>query len=86
MTAIPAIHAEQITKFYGKRRGVVDFSATIPHGSLVGLLGPNGAGKSTTIRVLSCYTPPTSGRASVCGFDVFSQTARISPALRSSGA
>ena len=77
MTAIPDIQVEQLSKFYGKRRGVVDFSASIPHGSLVGLLGPNGAGKSTTIRVLSCYTPPTSGRASVCGFDVFSQSLEV---------
>lgn len=74
MTTSPAIQAEQLTKFYGKRRGVVDFSVSIPQGSLVGLLGPNGAGKSTTIRMLSCYTPPTSGNAKVCGFDVFSQS------------
>lgn len=72
-----AIELDQVTRFYGNRRGVMDVSVSIPKGSLVGLLGPNGAGKSTTIRILSCHIPPTSGRASVCGYDVFSQSIEV---------
>ena len=73
----PAFELEQVTKFYGKRPGVIDLSASIPRGTLVGLLGPNGAGKSTTIRILSCHMPPTSGRARVCGHDVFSHSLEV---------
>ena len=76
-TEAPAIQLNQVTKFYGQRPGVIDLSATIPQGVLVGLLGPNGAGKTTTIRILSCHMPPTSGQASVCGFDVFAQSMEV---------
>jgi tellurite resistance protein TerC len=72
-----AIRAVQVTKFYGRRRGITDFSATIPRGALVGLLGPNGAGKTTAIRILSCHMPPTSGTVRVCGFDAFSQSLAV---------
>ncbi|MCX7017067.1 MAG: ABC transporter ATP-binding protein, partial [Candidatus Sumerlaeota bacterium] len=71
------IQLNQVTKFYGRRPGVIDLSASIAQGTLVGLLGPNGSGKTTTIRVLTCHTPPTSGRATVCGFDVFSQSLEV---------
>jgi len=72
-----AIRAVQVTKFYGKHRGITDLSATIPRGSLVGLLGPNGAGKTTAIRILSCHMPPTTGTVSVCGYDVFSESLEV---------
>jgi ABC-2 type transport system ATP-binding protein len=76
-SATPAIRLHQVTKFYGHRPGVIDLSATIPRGAFVGLLGPNGAGKSTALRILACCIPPTSGEASVCGFDVFSQSLQV---------
>ena len=76
-TETPALQLSQVTKFYGKRPGIIDFSAAIAQGQLVGLLGPNGAGKTTTIRILTCHMPPTSGQARVCGFDVFSQSLEI---------
>lgn len=72
-----AIRAVQVTKYYGRHRGITDFSAIIPRGSLVGLLGPNGAGKTTAIRILSCHMPPTTGTVRVCGFDVFSQSLEV---------
>ena len=72
-----AIQAEQVTKFYGRHPGVVDLSASIAQGQLVGLLGPNGSGKTTAIRILSCHMPPTSGRARVCGFDVYTQSLEV---------
>jgi len=72
-----AIQAVQVTKFYGRQRGITDFSATIARGALVGLVGPNGAGKTTVIRILSCHMPPTSGTVRVCGLDVFSQSLEV---------
>ena len=77
MTDSPAIEVRQMTKFYGKRSGIVDFSATVERGSLVGLLGPNGAGKTTTIRVLTCHMPPTSGHVQVCGFNVLTHSMEV---------
>jgi ABC-2 type transport system ATP-binding protein len=46
----------------------------VQEGEIVGFLGPNGAGKSTTMRILSSFLPPTSGRAEVAGYDVFEQS------------
>ena len=46
-------------------------------GQVVGFLGPNGAGKSTTLRMLTCYLPPTSGGATVNGFDIFHQSEQV---------
>src|SRR5207249_5738953 len=53
---------------------VEDMSFEVPQGEIVGVLGPNGAGKTTTMRILTGYMPPTGGRATVAGFDVFRQS------------
>ena len=71
------IVVDQITKDYGRFRAVDHISFEVSKGSVVGFLGPNGAGKTTTIRMLTCYMPPTSGRASVAGYDVFSQSLQV---------
>jgi ABC-2 type transport system ATP-binding protein len=52
-------------------------SFDVPKGQIVGFLGPNGAGKSTTLRMLTCYLPPTSGGATVNGFDIFHQSEQV---------
>jgi ABC-2 type transport system ATP-binding protein len=70
----PAIELERVSKYYGPHVGLDDVSMRIPRGAFVGLLGPNGAGKTTAIRVLTCYMPPSSGTARVCGHDVLTQT------------
>lgn len=67
------IEVANLTKAYGSVLAVNDASFRIEEGEIVGFLGPNGAGKSTTIRMLTGYLPPTSGRASIAGFDVFRQ-------------
>lgn len=68
------IEVENLTKRYGSFTAVQDLSFRVDRGEVVGFLGPNGAGKSTTMRMLAGYLPPTSGRATVAGFDVFHQS------------
>ena len=68
------IEAHQLTKRYNRHEAVRDVSFTVSPGEIVGFLGPNGAGKTTTLRMLTGYLPPTSGAASVAGFDVFRQS------------
>ncbi len=71
------ISVSQLTKSYGQYLAVDHVSFEVPKGQIVGFLGPNGAGKSTTIRMLTCYMPPTSGGATVNGFDIFKQSKNV---------
>ena len=71
------IKVEGLTKKYAGITAVQDLNFEVEKGEIVGFLGPNGAGKSTTMRILSCYLPATSGRASVAGFDVASQSREV---------
>jgi ABC-2 type transport system ATP-binding protein len=64
------IKVEGLTKRYARNIAVDNISFEVEKGQIVGFLGPNGAGKTTTMRVLTCFMPPTSGSASVAGFDV----------------
>ena len=68
------IQVQGLTKHYGAIQAVQDLSFSAEEGDILGFLGPNGAGKSTTMRMLTGYTPPTSGVASVAGFDVYTQS------------
>jgi ABC-2 type transport system ATP-binding protein len=69
MTSAIAVHAEDLTKFYGDRRGVEGLTLEVRAGEVMGFLGPNGAGKTTTIRLLLDFLRPTRGRATVLGLD-----------------
>lgn len=69
-----AIEVESLTKLYGKLRAVDDVSFQVKKGEVFGFLGPNGAGKTTTINALCTLLKPTSGRATVGGFDVVKQS------------
>ncbi len=64
------IKVEGLTKRYARTVAVDNISFEVEKGQIVGFLGPNGAGKTTTMRVLTCFLPPTSGKATVAGFDV----------------
>jgi ABC-2 type transport system ATP-binding protein len=64
------IVVENLIKDFGDVRAVDGLSFEVIEGEILGFLGPNGAGKTTTMRVLTCYYPPTQGRANVAGFDV----------------
>jgi ABC-2 type transport system ATP-binding protein len=65
------IQVEGLTKRYARHVAVDDISFSVDKGDIVGFLGPNGAGKTTTMRVLTCFMPPTKGKATVAGYDVF---------------
>ncbi|MBO5211266.1 MAG: ABC transporter ATP-binding protein [Clostridia bacterium] len=65
-----AIKTENLTKYYGKNRGIIDLSLTVKKGDFFGFIGPNGAGKSTTIRTLLGLINATNGTAEVLGFNV----------------
>jgi ABC-2 type transport system ATP-binding protein len=66
----PIILAQNLVKWYGPRLAVRDVSFAVDEGEVIGLLGPNGSGKSTIFRILTGYLTPSSGTASVAGFDV----------------
>lgn len=71
------IVASQLSKAYGAVLAVDRVSFEVSKGDIVGFLGPNGAGKSTTLRMLTCYLPPTSGGATVNGFDIFHESEKV---------
>ena len=71
-----SISVESLTKVYGSQKAVDGISFTASPGVL-GFLGPNGAGKSTTMKILTGFIPQTSGKASVCGFDVETQALEV---------
>ncbi len=64
------IELKNVCKNYGMTQALNDVSFTVQKGQIVGFVGPNGAGKSTAMRIITTYTAPTSGTASVGGFDV----------------
>jgi daunorubicin resistance ABC transporter ATP-binding subunit len=68
-----AVTARGLTKRYGDLLAVDDLDLDVPAHTVIALLGPNGAGKTTTVRMLATLETPTSGTASVCGFDPFTQ-------------
>jgi ABC-2 type transport system ATP-binding protein len=65
-----SISVQNLTKTYGKQNAVDDISFEVQQGEVLGFLGPNGAGKSTTMKIATCFLPPTSGLVKVCGYDV----------------
>ena len=72
------IELNQLTKYYGKARGIVDVSFNVDEGEIFGFIGPNGAGKSTTIRLFCSLIYPSSGQAKIFGKDV----TRFGPEIR----
>ncbi|MBN8711759.1 MAG: ABC transporter [Verrucomicrobia bacterium 61-8] len=70
------IKVQNLTKRYGSVTAVNEIQFEVGKGEIVGFLGPNGAGKSTTMRMLSCYLPPTSGTAEIAGYDIFRDSLR----------
>jgi len=76
-TASPAVRTESLTKVFGSLTAVDAVTFDISRGEVFGVLGPNGSGKTTTIRMLCGLLAPTSGSATVAGFDVRTQSEDI---------
>jgi ABC-2 type transport system ATP-binding protein len=64
------IKVENLTKAFGPKIAVNDISFTVERGEVLGFLGPNGAGKSTTMRMVTGFIPPTSGKITIGAYDV----------------
>src|SRR5690606_21974788 len=72
-----AIDVEGLTKRFGAKTVVDDFSMQVPRGQIYGFLGPNGSGKTTTIRMLCGLLTPDAGRGTCLGYDIPTQAALI---------
>lgn len=72
-----SIRVTGLTKYFGTQKAVDGISFEAKPGRILGFLGPNGAGKSTTMRMLTGYLQPSSGSASLCGFDTQLQNLEI---------
>lgn len=77
MTDAPAVHTDHLTKAFGSITAVDGVTFDIARGEVFGILGPNGSGKTTTIRILCGLLEPTSGSATVAGFDVLTESEAI---------
>jgi len=71
------VRVENLVKRFGELVAVNDISFNVARGEIFGLLGPNGAGKTTTINMLCTLTKPTSGRATIAGFDVVREQSQV---------
>ncbi len=71
------ITVRNLTKDYGVHRAIEDLNFTAEQGEVLGFLGPNGAGKTTTMRILTGFMPPTSGTATVDGYDVVDESLMV---------
>jgi ABC-2 type transport system ATP-binding protein len=66
-----------LSKAFGAQFAVKDASFNARKGEILGFLGPNGAGKSTTMKVITCFIPPTAGAVKVCGYDVVEDSMEV---------
>ncbi len=71
------IKVEKLSKYYGPVKAVNDLSFEVSRGEVLGFLGPNGAGKTTTMKMLTCYLPPSSGRATIFGYDIMKDSMEV---------
>jgi ABC-2 type transport system ATP-binding protein len=72
-----SVIVENLTKIYGTQHAVDSISFEAKKGEILGFLGPNGAGKSTTMKILTCFIPQTSGKASVFGYDIEAEPMKV---------
>ncbi len=71
------IEVRDLTRYYGEKRAIHNVTFDVKKGEVLGLLGPNAAGKTTTMKILTCYMPPTSGEARVAGYDIWEQPMEV---------
>ncbi len=72
-----SVKVSHLSKIYGSQKAVADISFEVHKGEVLGFLGPNGAGKSTTMKILTCFIPPTTGSAFVCGHDITAEPLEV---------
>jgi len=68
------IRVQALSKNFNNFQAVDQVSFEVQRGEVLGFLGPNGAGKSTTMKMLTCFIPPSSGTADICGFQYSGQS------------
>lgn len=71
------IQVDQLSKTFGDIQAVNNVSFEVQEGEILGFLGPNGAGKSTTMKMITCFIPPTAGTAKICGFDILEKPIQV---------
>ncbi len=71
------VSLQQLTKVFGNQVAVDQLTFDVPGGEILGFLGPNGAGKTTTLRMLTGMTQPSSGTATICGFDLLKEPLEV---------
>ena len=74
---VPTIEIHDLTRKFGELVAVDGANFTVYRGEIFGLIGPNGAGKSTLIKMLATLLPPTSGAATIVGYDVIHEPAAV---------
>src|SRR5271168_704323 len=80
-----AVITDGLTKHFGDLVAVDSVDLRIESGTVMSLLGPNGAGKTTTVRMLATLSAPTSGTASVCGYDIVSDADAVRSVISLTG-
>ena len=80
-----AVETHQLSKHFGDLIAVDSIDLRVESGSVISLLGPNGAGKTTIVRILATLSAPTSGSASVCGYDVVKEADSVRSVLSLTG-
>jgi ABC-2 type transport system ATP-binding protein len=85
MSDTAAVVTDRLTKRFGEFTAVDEISFAVPSGSVLALLGPNGAGKTTTVRMLATLLAPTSGHATVCGYDIEHEADAVRGAIALTG-
>ncbi|MBF9254415.1 gliding motility-associated ABC transporter ATP-binding subunit GldA [Pontibacter sp. 172403-2] len=76
-----SVEVKNLTKMFGTQRAVDDISFAVEQGQILGFLGPNGAGKSTTMKIATCYLPPSAGTILVNGHDVVQEPLAVRRAV-----
>ena len=71
------IAVDGITKYYGPKLAIDGISFEVKQGEILGFLGPNGAGKSTTMKIITAFMPPTTGRVTVMGYDTVDDSLEV---------
>ncbi len=72
-----SISIQNLSKIFKKQKAVDNISFEARKGEILGFLGPNGAGKSTTMKIATCYLPPTTGTVKICGYDVDQEALKV---------